>query len=399
MTQIPDPDRLALDHAMVAEPVWNRLEKAGKAVGMGHDVLLHAGPPFQTTAEIPTPILNSAAAALEFEGITKDGTSGKALILNGEIRLEPAQDYNVTTPLAAVVSASMMLHSVYDAHRGRTVTYAPLNGGSGPAARLGQYSAAAVDHLSWLNETYCDVLVNGLAEGIPVLPIAAESMRNGDDCHGRTPHATRLLIGAIQERTEGGIRDERVLGFMDSSPSLFLNLWMAASKCALVQANGIIGSTVVTTAGGNGVEVGIQVACMPGKWITMAADAPVGDMEPGAPPGRALGAIGDSALIDAFGLGAMAFHQSPEQMKVMGQFLPEDIDCRRHQIMVGPHIGFRNDALMFGLSAARAAMCGMSPVISLGILDSAGELGRIGGGIYEMPHGIFVAALEGIDGE
>ncbi|MEM7429472.1 MAG: DUF1116 domain-containing protein, partial [Pseudomonadota bacterium] len=137
-------DQLAYDRAVVAQPVWNRFDTAGDALGLEQNVLLHAGPPFRIIEEVCKPIMNSACVAAVYEGLANDFDAAEAMIRAGEILLKPAQDHAVVTPLAAVVSASMPLHGVYDAQRGKVQVYAPINGGNRPAMRLGLRSEAVL---------------------------------------------------------------------------------------------------------------------------------------------------------------------------------------------------------------------------------------------------------------
>ena len=137
-------DQLAYDRAVVAQPVWNRFETAREAFGLQENVLLHAGPPFASVETVCRPILNSACVAAVYEGLAADFDQAEAMIKAGDILLKPAQDHSVVTPLAAVVSASMPLHAVYDAQRGKVQTYAPINGGNRPAMRLGLRSEAVL---------------------------------------------------------------------------------------------------------------------------------------------------------------------------------------------------------------------------------------------------------------
>lgn len=390
-------DRLAFDYAMVAEPVWNRIETAQEAISLPENVLLHAGPPFAEGEEVCRPIMNSACVAGVFEGLATTLDQAEAMIMKGEIILAPAQDHGVVTPLAAVVSASMPLHAVYDAHRGHLRAFTPINGGNGPAMRLGLRSNAVLEHIRWLNTRFCDVLRKGIAEGIALIPIAADALRKGDDCHGKTPEATRILVSEISERTPGGIQDQRSVEFMHGSPSLFLNLWMAATKCAMLLAEGVEGSGMVTAAAGNGNKAGIQISGLPGRWFTATALPPRGNIEGGLPDDRALGAIGDSAVVDAFGLGAMAFHLAESQLESFKAHLPADLGERRRTLSLDSHVGFRNLDLALGISAHDVVTTGTRPIISLGILDKLGEAGRIGGGIYEMPLEPFAAAMKAVE--
>lgn len=394
----PNPaDRLSHDRAVVTQPVWNRFTPAGDATGLPREVLLHAGPPFVSVEEVPAPVMNSACVAAVFEGLADDLDTAEAAIRAGEIRLAPAQDHAVVTPLAAVVSASMPLHTVYDAHRGQVRVFAPINGGTAPAPRLGLRSMEVVAHLRWLNAAVAETLEDGIGEGVPLLPLAVAGLAQGDDCHGRTPAATAALIAELEARTPGGIRDARVRAFLAASPSMFLNLWMAATKCLMRLAEGVEGSSWVTAAGGNGVATGIQIAGLPGQWFTARATPPAGRLKAGVELARALPAIGDSAVVEAFGLGAMAFHLSPAQMAELGPFLPADAAERRATLTLGGHPSFREFDLRLGISARAVAATGKGPVVGLGILDRTGAEGRLGGGIHEMPPAPFAAAVAALE--
>ena len=386
-------DRIAFDRSMVAEPVWNRIESAGDAVALPENVLLHAGPPFRRPSDIPKPVMNSACVAAVFEGLAQDFDAAERIIRAGEIELEPAQDRSVVVPLAAVASASMPLHAVYDAHGGRVRAFAPINGGNAPSLRLGLRSESVLEHIKWLNDEFAEVLELGIAEGMELVPIAAESLRRGDDCHGRTASATELLADEMNERTPGGIRDKRAKQFMKSSPSLFLNLWMASVKCSLRAAENVEGSAMVTAAGGNGVDAGIKVSSRPGSWISAPASAPRGDLDASTPNADAMRAIGDSAVIDAFGLGAMAFNVAPQTAAIFKNHLPPNAFERRERLTIAPHLAFGGLDLRLGVSARQAVEFGAGPFVSLGILDAEGERGRLGVGIYEIPAGLFRNAM------
>ena len=390
-------DRLAFDRAMVTQPVWNHFNTAAEAFALPRNLLLHAGPRFTSTELITAPILNSACVAAVYEGVANNFDQAEAMIKAGEIELEPAQDYDVVTPLAAVVSASMPLHTVYDAWRGLQRVYAPINGGARPALRLGLRSQAVLDHIRWLNTRFLDVLQAGIAEGIALVPFAAIGLKGGDDCHGRTAVATAALVDELKDRTAGGITDETALEFMASSPSLFLNLWMAATKCMMKVAEGIEGSSFITAAGGNGRDVGIQISGLPKRWFTVPASPPKGKFDIDLPHDRALGAIGDSAVVEAFGLGAMAIDLSPIQKASLSAFLPANRHERSAGMSVGAHPYFNALNLKLGGTARGAVVAGAGPVVGIGILDRLGEAGRLGAGIYDMPVIPFANALEALE--
>ena len=386
-------DQIACDRVVVTQPVWNHFDTALNAVALDRHTLLHAGPTFVSVEQISRPIMNSACVAAVYEGIAKDFKQAEKMINAEQIRLAPAQDYGIVTPLAAVVSASMPLHGVYDAHRGRVRVFAPINGGSRPSLRLGQCSKEVLAHIRWLNGPFCDVLNNGMAEGIELVPMAVAGLKHGDDCHGCTAYATKLLIAELKQRTPAGITDNDALAFMDSSPSLFLNLWMAATKCMMQVASDVENSSLVTAAGANGIEAGIQISGLPGQWFTVKAMPPLGQFDIDLAADRALGAIGDSAIIDCLGLGAMAIEQAPEQFKALSQNLPNNYSQRIEELKPAIHPDFKPVDVNLGICARQIVDLGSAPMIALGILDRLGEQGRLGGGIYDMPVQPFINAL------
>jgi hypothetical protein len=390
-------DQLAFDKAMVTQPVWNRFNTAADALKLPQNVLLHAGPAFSAVEQITMPILNSACVAAVYEGLAGNFDEAEAMIMAGEIELKPAQDHDVVTPLAAVVSASMPLHTVYDAWRGQQRVYAPINGGSRPSLRLGLRSEAVLEHVRWLNTRFRDVLQDGIAEGIALVPLAVIGLMGGDDCHGRTPVATQALVAELKDRARTPVTDENTLEFMASSPSLFLNLWMAATKCMMKLAEGIERSSFVTAAGGNGREVGIQVSGLPGRWFTVPAEPPKGRFDVDLPNDRALGAVGDSAVVEAFGLGAMATDPSPAQKAGLGSYMPDDRRARANGLSVGEHPYFRMLDVRLGSTARGAVAAKAGPIVGLGILDRLGLAGRLGGGIYDMPVAPFAQARDALE--
>ena len=397
----PDPihpaDQIAVERILTMDPVWNGLEPAADALDLPANALLHAGPPFDSVSRICRPILNSACVAAVFEGLCDDFDQAESQIASGEIILKPAQDHQVVVPLAAVVSASMPLHRIQDRKNPGFSIYIPINGGSRPALRTGQRSNAVLQHIRWLNQSFADFLRDGMGDAIALIPLAVEGLREGDDCHGRTAASTRHLIARIQSgyagQYPGATPDPDILEFMETSPSLFLNLWMAASKIMMMAASGIQDSSFVTAMGGNGVEVGIQIAGLPGQWFTLLAQPPRGKFDLDVPTNRALGAIGDSAVVEGFGLGAMVVRLSPEQARIFADYLPAGFEQRCLQLPIVEHPGFQDMGIRLGLTARSVAELGEGPIVGLGILDNMGELGRLGGGIYDMPTSLFREAL------
>ncbi|MDB2324612.1 DUF1116 domain-containing protein [Alphaproteobacteria bacterium] len=390
-------DLFAFDRLSVVQPFWRGFDSAANHCGLADNVFLHAGPKFHDLKSVCKPILNSAAVGAVFEGLAKDLDQAEGMLMSGEIELRPAQDHGVVVPLAGVVTPHMPLHYVYDGNHGRTVCLTPINGGNGPAMRLGQRSMACVEHLRWINGPVLDCLAKGLGEGLELIQFASTGLALGDDCHGRTIAATKSLIAEIDSRSKGGIADDDVRAFLEQSPSMFLNLWMAASKCIMSAASGLDGASLITAMGGNGVEMGLQIAGLPGVWFTVPATPPTGQIGDGLEAGRALGAIGDSAVVEALGLGAMNITGAPEQLKALGPYAPTDYEARIAALKMGPHLDFVGAAPPIGINLRDVVAYGCGPMVALGIIDREGELGRIGGGIYNPPLDPFTAALAALN--
>ena len=169
---------------------------------------------------------------------------------------------------------------------------------------------------------------------------------------------------------------------------------MAAVKTIMEAARNLEGSSVITAIGGNGIEFGLQVAGLPGHWFTVPAAVPNAVYNPGFSARNALGAIGDSALVDAFGLGATALSFAPAQQTLFGPVIPHDALTLPGQLLARNHGGFVQNEVLFGLTASRVVEANSAPIISLGVLDIEGKQGRIGAGIYRPPIRIFSAACQ-----
>ncbi|WP_076998058.1 DUF1116 domain-containing protein [Variovorax sp. KK3] len=385
-----EQDEQAFGAIARVQPRLVDLRPAAEVVAFPPRTVLHAGPPFEQPSAVPAPVANSAAAAVVFEGWAHHRDEALALLALGDVRLAPAQDHRCAVPLASVLSPSQQVQVVHDAAGHTRPAFAPLNGGSGPALRLGLPGPEVVAHLRWLNGAFADALRERCRSGIDLLPIADRALAEGDDGHGRTVAATALLAQALAPLPA------QASGYLAESPGFFLNLWMAAVKCMLGAAEGVEGSTVVTAMGGNGVHMGLQLAARPGHWVLAPSSPPDGRLDAGIDAADRLPAIGDSALVEAFGLGAMAFGHSPAQREALGAFLPEPADQLARALLWKPHPAFTQSNARFGLSAQAVLKTGKAPVVALGILDRHGRRGRIGGGIFQAAVAHFERALHGV---
>jgi len=383
------PDAHAVRKILSVEPTLQRLERASSALGLARHELVHAGPPIRDAASVCRPILHSAITASLFEGWADSVEQAERLVRDGTIRLRPAQDLDCVVPLADVVSPSMTLQAVGD---GSQVCWTPLNGGVEHVLRVGVLGDEVLARLRWLNGPFAQAYAQALSSPVPVLDLADQGLEGGDDCHGRTGVATVALWKTIERR----LNDDAAAicrEFLQRSPSFFLNVWMAASQLMLRAARGIPGATVVTAAGGNGTEFGIRIASKPETWFTARA------MPPAVAPGglgaaEPLGAIGDSAVVDILGLGAMTTLESG-----VAPALPPFVQGAegRASLLAAAHPRFRRTHPRMVVSARRVVESATVPIISLGVLDKAGRLGRLTGGYYRPSFDLFGSALASVN--
>jgi hypothetical protein len=379
-------DARAAERMLAVDPCWRGLELARTVLDRPGRLLLHAGPPLERRSDLPLPLLNSAVMAVLFEGWASSEDEAEALVQSSAIELQPAQDHHVVVPLADVLSPSMWLQRVEDRNDTARVAWSPINGGAGPVMRVGQRNDAVVTHLRFINGDFAQALRSGGEFDVRLLELADEGLALGDDCHGRTSHATAALARRLAGRWGADRAGDKARAFLDASPSFFLNLWMAATKCMMRAAEGVEGAAVVTAAGGNGAQFGIRLAHSPRTWLTANARPPLiaGD----ADPTRNLGAIGDSAVVDLFGLGAMTTRREADAAPPYSQVFPDAMDLSRRLLMC-EHPQLARSCARVALSARAVVTQREAPVVSLGVLDKRGVEGRLGGGFYRPPLALF----------
>ncbi|MBY8863369.1 DUF1116 domain-containing protein [Nocardia sp. CA2R105] len=379
-----------------ADPRWFDVTLAGSVIQDEHRWLLHAGPPFRRPAAIPAPVVNSLVFACVYEGWAATFEEAAALVMRGGVCLSPAQDVGVVVPLAGVVSPSMCLAAV-SAGADADPRYVPLHEGVAQSAMFGRRDSTLLAHRRWIDTELAGWLKGVLHEPLPLLGILRESLSEGDDGHSRTVAGSRGLVEALVGRA-GSTLSDRVLSFLDSAPAFALNIWMAAASSILSLVDGIPGSAMVTRAGSNGVDFGIQLSGTPGVWTTVEAPDIVGFRDPRYRDAPQLPAIGDSAVIDFLGLGGQALSTAPDVRSVLAGSLPPDALARPMEILRTPPID-RLGSRAAVTDVRKVLTAGRGPLVLLGILDASGEHGRVGAGVVDVSVQVFESALARLTGE
>jgi hypothetical protein len=159
-----------------------------------------------------------------------------------------------------------------------------------------------------------------------------------------------------------------------------LNYWMAASALILSR-HGADGDDAIVKVGGNGLRFGLQQA---GSNTWLVADAPtiVGNKDAGNENAVALGALGDSAVVDFVGLGGQCLDLASLSANNLRAFLPTDYFSRHHRFLKTrlPFLAGRPGVTRFADVIANDT----GPLVLLGMIDQAGERGRVGGGVAKV---------------
>jgi hypothetical protein len=393
-------DTLAMKKLLAVAPAWNRVTRAGDAIGLADRTLLHCGPPADPPNDLVIPIRNSAAVACVFEGWAKTLDEATELVASGDVAFVAAQDCKVVTPMAAVVSPSMKLLEFVDLNEPSRHTWAPLNGGgtgADPVPRYGKKSQAALDFLRFLNDDVGEAIATAPAEPIPWLPIIDEALTLGDDGHLRHVEAHKILVDILRDRLGDEFAGSKIGAFVAKWPFFHLNYWMAASKLIVSAADGSKDSAIITAFGGNGKKFGLQVAGLPGRWFTVPATPPIGTIREPHSIETIVGACGDSAITEGLGLGALAQSYCPDMQALHKDFNPDDLLELPEKLLMAPHPGLPKSRARVGLSARAVVDLQTTPVLELGIADKAGIDGGLGAGLYRPPMDLFTAACAALD--
>ena len=366
-------------HAAIiaAEPQLTRIAPLAELVdGLGEATLLHAGPPFASPELMPPPMRNAAVAAARHEGLAPDEAATLAALRAGEIRLAPAQDVGVVTPLAFVAGPTMFGLEVVDPVSG-TRRVSPLNDGPLPhGLRFGTGSATGLALVRDLTEGIGDALAGALDAPVPLLPVFAAALERGDELHGQVAAAQTFVRGWF-----GPLPDDAE-AYLKAANQFVLNAVMAAAATMLGAAARTPDATIVVAAGGNGLDFGWKLANAPDEWVVQPANPPVGPLLPGIAGRTPLPAIGDSAVIDALGLGAACLRFAPDLYAALLEHVDPAFGTKdAHLPYVGPHPALP-DGVRVGLDLARERVC---LGIMLGMVDAAGHQGLIGRGVAPWP--------------
>jgi hypothetical protein len=355
--------------------------------------LSHAGPPIEPSRMCP-PMRAALASAAYLEGLAGSPDGALALIDDGRLPLLPNHDAGGVGPMAGVVTPNMPVLVARDEATGK-VAWCPLNEGSGKVLRYGADGPEVLERLTWMRDVLAPALRRALdARGpLDLLDIHRRALSQGDEAHHRTEAGTALTLDLLAPD------DPDVAEFIAGNGQFFLNLAMVSAKLALDCAADVPGSPLLTAIARNGVEVGIRVSGTGGRWFVGPAALPdPAKLFPGYAPADMNPDLGDSAIVEAYGLGALAVANSPLAAASVGidPAQIDAIDARLRSIAAGESPDLKlsgGRAAILGVDVAAVARTRIAPPVHTGIAHRRPGVGQIGGGVTHPPLQAFDLAM------
>ena len=365
--------------------------------------LLHSGPAIEW-ARVCDPQRRALVAACVFEEWASSREEAGEMLAAGDVALAPGNEHGHVGPMTGVCSPSMPVWVVVDEGSGARAV-STLNEGPGDTLWFGVGGDESIERLRFFRDELGPALAGLLEhEGpVDVFSLAAQGLQMGDELHMRSQATGNLLMRHLAPGF-AALGGERSARFIARNHHFFLNLTMAAAKCASLAASGVAGSSIVTLISRNGTDVGLQVAGLPGRWFTAPAP-PVQDalLREGFGEGDAAPDIGDSAVIECVGLGGMALAASPAAASFVGGGMAEAAQrtYRMGHIAAASSARFTIPTLdhrgsPVGIDARLAVELEITPQITTGVLHASSGAGQIGAGVAHQPLAPFRAALRAL---
>ena len=369
--------------------------------------LLHAGPPI-TWETMTGPMQGSCLGAALFEKWAETEEEARAMFEAGEVRFIPCHHVHAVGPMGGITSGDMAVLVVENKLDGIRA-YCTMNEGIGKVLRFGAYSEEVVQRLEWMRDTLGPTISQALAlseGGVNLNVLIAKAITMGDECHQRNIAASLNFVKEIVPLiTKLDIDKEvkyDVIKFLSDTDQFFLNIMMATGKVIVDSARQSAKGTIVTTMTRNGVDFGIRIAETNDDWYCAPVNTPKGLYFTGFSEEDGNPDIGDSAITETVGVGAMAMIAAPGVTRFVGAGGFQDaietseemarICIARNANWSIPNWNFEGTVL--GIDIRKVVETGITPIINTGIAHKQAGLGQVGAGTVRAPLGCFEKALE-----
>ncbi len=370
-------------------------------------VILHAGPPIEYS-HMTDPMQGSCVGAVLFEEWADNEADARAMLESGEITFIPCHHVHAVGPMGGITSMHMPLVVVENRVDG-TVGYCTMNEGIGKVLRFGAYSEEVVNRLRWMRDVLGPVLSAALKlkeGGINLNVLVAKAITMGDEFHQRNIAASLCFLKEVAPlitRMEWDASEkEQVIQFLADTDQFFLNIMMAMGKSIVDYVRKDREGCVVTTMCRNGENFGVRISALGDEWFCAPVNTPNGLYFTGFSPEDANPDIGDSAITETVGVGAMAMIAAPGVTRFVGAGGFEDalatsnemekICVTHNPAWTIPTWDFKGACQ--GIDIRKVVATGITPLINTGIAHKQAGVGQIGAGTVRAPLGCFEKALE-----
>jgi hypothetical protein len=398
-------NRVAVERILAAGSQLVDVRPAREVIGLRDRMLLHSGPPL-TWETASGPMRGALIGACLFEGWATDVEDAERILAAGEITLDPCHHHRTVGPMAGVTSPSMWMWCLKDPVNGGEA-FCNLNEGLGKVLRMGAYNDEVLTRLAWMRDVLGPILcdaVRSMTDPLDAKSILAQMLQMGDEGHNRNRAGSlmtlRELSPAIVAVDAPSSDIAAVLKFIGGNEHFYLNLGMPTAKLAMDAARDVPGSSLVTVMARNGTEFGIQTAGTGDRWFTGPAQTPVGLFLGDYGPEDANPDIGDSAIMETYGVGGFSMAAAPAIVRFVGGTVPDALATteRMYQLtlaenpaMAIPIMGFRGSPT--GIDVLKVARTGWLPQINTGMAGRVAGTGQVGAGLVQPPQECFEKAL------
>ncbi len=407
IAEIETANNAVIDRMKNAQPFLVDVVPAKSVIEILQDkVLLHAGPPIEYK-NMTGPMQGSCIGAVLFEGWAADENSARELLENGGVKFSPCHHVHAVGPMGGITSGSMPVMVVENKLDG-SVAYCIMNEGIGKVLRFGAYSEEVITRLRWMRDSLGPVLAQALKRkegGLNLNVLIAKAITMGDEFHQRNIAASLIFLKEITPLiTELAIDQQEkysVIKFLADTDQFFLNVMMAAGKSIVDCARKVTSGTVVTTMARNGQNFGVRISGMGDEWFTAPVNTPNGLYFTGYSADDANPDIGDSAITETVGVGAMAMVAAPGVTRFVGAGGFHDalkVSNEMAKICIAnnanwsiPTWDFKGACL--GIDARKVVETGITPLINTGIAHKNAGVGQIGAGTVRAPLACFEKAV------
>jgi hypothetical protein len=405
--KINDANEKAVNCIIDSDPVWVDILPAGEVIdGLEDYMILHSGPPIEYKDMCMLHKRGMVSGVL-FEGWAKTEKEAIELIESGEIKIDSALNRNTVGAGTGIITKSVAMIVVEDRkNKTRAATFPAEGPFQGGFCGWGLYSPEIAENLRHMREDLFPVIREMIIKrgGLPLKPILAESMQMGDENHTRQSAADLLFINEIvMDMLKTNAPNEELIQAMEyivDTPRFFHCFGQGAARSALLGSSGIPYSTMVTAVCGNALEFGIKVSGLGDRWFTAPAPMMKGKYTSSKYSEKdQLPWIGDSCVVECYGMGGLAAAASPIVCNLRGLKLADAIAQTREmeQICISknynfpvPNLDF--DFLPVGIDIRKVLKTGIVPEIHGGMFNHEG--GLIGAGSARVPMLCFENALK-----